>query len=429
MVPYKRTIGVERSDLPKSVPFQDKIISFKKTKFNPLLYECDLHKLKMIGDTIHVKLTRNNNLQKLLHEMIKNSCLCDLINTKPMSHINIKKQINYNEKDENGELILNDKILTILNELKILYYDDIHKQMGYPLQLWHICAILLYCGKSCNVQFSYDQIQFRHYKWPFLDTYLQEAIMILHSHERVEESEMELYCGLKNVRLENIEKEIKSGFFISHVSTSDDIHVAKMFRSNQGCILHFHPSMRRPKLIDSCDVSWISPFKHEREILFARSFINFVDDEKIHKERNAWNAKVENEDEYTQMILLTWAKYDHYIQQTMQISTMWNHKIDANLIYVALDYWYKRDISETFELLFEFEQWKSRDNNKQKYKERMNEFIKRRCCDHNINLLCTFLSEKYKKRTAVEYAAMYTINNGLPFVKRDTNLILRQKKN
>ncbi|ETO12700.1 hypothetical protein RFI_24675, partial [Reticulomyxa filosa] len=151
MVPYKRTICIERNNLPKSVPFQDIVISLnQKTKFNPLLYECDLHKLKMIGDTIHVK--------KLLHEVIKNDYLCDLIicqhiNNKKEEkkfYDNIKQQINYNEKDENGELILNDKILTILNELKILYHDDIHKQMGYPLQLHYIRAILLYCGKSCN---------------------------------------------------------------------------------------------------------------------------------------------------------------------------------------------------------------------------------------------------------------------------------------
>ncbi|ETN97460.1 hypothetical protein RFI_40069, partial [Reticulomyxa filosa] len=132
MVPYKHTIGIERSDLSKSGQFQDK-------------------KLKIIQDSIHITLARNNNLQKLFHEVIKNNYLCDLItkNLLPKGEKIIKEQINYNEKDPN-ELILNDKILTILNELKILYHDNIHKQMEYPLQLWHICAILLYCGKSCN---------------------------------------------------------------------------------------------------------------------------------------------------------------------------------------------------------------------------------------------------------------------------------------
>ncbi|ETN98076.1 hypothetical protein RFI_39446, partial [Reticulomyxa filosa] len=101
----------------------------------------------MIEDEASVKVTRNNHLQKLFHEVIENNYLCDLITIQSKQnkkeekqfYDNIKEQLNYNEKDENGELILNDKILTILNELKILYHDDIHKQMGYPLQLIHIC--------------------------------------------------------------------------------------------------------------------------------------------------------------------------------------------------------------------------------------------------------------------------------------------------
>ncbi|ETO34645.1 hypothetical protein RFI_02447, partial [Reticulomyxa filosa] len=334
IVPYKRTIDIGRNNLPKNVPFQDISLN-QKTKFNPLLYECDLHRLKLIEDTVFlINQKSNSGLQLLLHEVIKNGFLHDLIIDRlSISRKKIKKQINYNEKNPN-ELILNDLILTILNELKILYHDDIHKQMGYPLQLHQICAILLYCGKSCNENFSYEQIQFRHHNWPYLDGYMQEAIRILHKHERREENEMEVYCGLKNVRLENI-KEIKSGFFISHVSTSDDIQVAQMYRSHQGCILHFHPSMRRSNWIDSCDVSWISPFKHEREILFSRSFVgNF--DERKHTRISAWNAKVESEDEYTQMILLTWTRYDQFIQQTMNISKILNHSMDLNLIYTIL---------------------------------------------------------------------------------------------
>ncbi|ETO35254.1 hypothetical protein RFI_01810, partial [Reticulomyxa filosa] len=138
MVPYKRAIGIERNNIPKSGELDIEFtVSDQKPKFNPLLYERDLHKLKIIKDKVEIRVTVDNSLQKLLHE-------------KKQLHEKIKQQINYNEKNKNGELILNDLILTILNELKILYHDDIHKQMGYPLQLWHICAILLYCGKSCN---------------------------------------------------------------------------------------------------------------------------------------------------------------------------------------------------------------------------------------------------------------------------------------
>ncbi|ETN97882.1 hypothetical protein RFI_39644, partial [Reticulomyxa filosa] len=90
-----------------------------------------------------------------------------------------------------------------------------------------------------------------------------------------------------------------------------------------------------------------------------------------------------------------------------------------NLIYVVLNYWCKGDINQTFELLFEFEQWKFRDNNEQNYKKRINEFLNKRCCNHNINLFCIFLSKKYKGRTAIERATLNIVYNGLPFVKKD----------
>ncbi|ETO01522.1 hypothetical protein RFI_35918, partial [Reticulomyxa filosa] len=106
-----------------------------------------------------------------------------------------------------------------------------------------------------------------------------------------------------------------------------------------------------------------------------------------------------------------------YIQQTMQISAMLNHSIDLNLIYVAISY-VTGDINQ-IELLFEFEQWKFRDNNEQNYKKKMNEFLKERCCNHDINLFFIFFCEKYKGRTAIECVKTITINNCLPFVAND----------
>ncbi|ETO02384.1 hypothetical protein RFI_35052, partial [Reticulomyxa filosa] len=108
-----------------------------------------------------------------------------------------------------------------------------------------------------------------------------------------------------------------------------------------------------------------------------------------------------------------------YIQQTMQISAMWNHRIDANLVHIALDYCCNGDINKTLVLLLEFEQWKRQDNNEQKYKKRINEFLEKRCCNHNVNLFCMFRSEIYKGSTSIERAATYTVNNGLPFVEKD----------
>ncbi|ETO34246.1 hypothetical protein RFI_02848, partial [Reticulomyxa filosa] len=438
MVPYKRLINIEKGLLKgPDIEFEQ---PNEKSKFNPLLYECDVQKLKIMQSILRFKLPQNDQLHNLLHEIIMNGYLCDLITPQTGNkkdeqrlHKYIKKQIHFNKKNPN-ELILNDKILTILNELKIIYHDDIHKQMGYPLQPWNICAILLYCGKSCNVQFSYDQIKYKHDRWCYLDYYLQEAIMVLHNHEKFEEHETELYCGLKSVRLENIE-EIKSGFFISHVSTSDDIEVAKMYRSGQGCILHFHPSMRRSPYIISCDVSWISPFEHEREILFSRSFTCFFFDEKMHKEECGWNAKIEEQDEYTQMILLTWAPHDQYFQQIMQISEKWNHSVDLNLIYVILlsaqeiMTFANVNINEIVHLgLKNFQTWKNRNT---EYETKINEFMEHRCCNHDINLLSIWFRDciNYKKEfTAIEFATLNIIHNGLPFIEKDKIKWLENKK-
>ncbi|ETO27158.1 hypothetical protein RFI_09974 [Reticulomyxa filosa] len=71
----------------------------QKIKFNPLFYEYNLHKLKIIGDTVNVKLIRNNELQKLFHEVIKNDYLCNLLSEKcTMDFFHCKSMITFDLK-------------------------------------------------------------------------------------------------------------------------------------------------------------------------------------------------------------------------------------------------------------------------------------------------------------------------------------------
>ncbi|ETO06899.1 hypothetical protein RFI_30493 [Reticulomyxa filosa] len=299
--------------------------------------------------------------------------------------------------------------------------------MGYPLDLEHICAIWLYCGKSCNVEFSKDQINFKHSKWIWLDWCLHNAVRTLCFHERREEAEMELYCGLKDVRLDNAKKEIKGGNFISHVSTSADIHVARIYRSDQGCILHFHPSMRRAINIYSCDVSWISPFGSEYEILFARSFV--FGSEADHIQRKAWNAEIEEENEHTQTILLTSAEYNHFIERSIHVSAILDYTVDLNVIYVILNYG-RIDDNGTTNVLFEFQEWKHQKDNLIKYEEKRKQFMESRCCNHHLNLFCIFLSETNlfgMKKTDIQLAIMFTVTFGLPFVEKDKKTWLKKR--
>ncbi|ETO11525.1 hypothetical protein RFI_25851, partial [Reticulomyxa filosa] len=355
---------------------------------------------------------QKNELKHLLHEVINNGYLYDLIasqNTTNLQeekaiHEHIKQQIQYNESDINA-LILNDKILTILSHAKQVYRSDVHRHMGYPLELHHICAILLYCGKSCSAKFSYDQMNFKHFRWIKLDSYLQSAITILSKHERREESEMELYCELKNFKFANID-EISAGYFISYIH--------KHLKLIRRCILHFHPSMRRAKKIFSCDVSWILPFK-DCHVLFSRPHV-----ENLYYIFIQWYARVESENENTQVILLTWKYYDAFIRSVMRVSTVLNHSLDLNLINMVLIN--QGSINNATLLLSSFEKWKKENNNEERYIQKINEFVKQRCCNHQINMFCIFIRERAKlSQDIFTLAITHNIINGLPFTEKDKN--------
>ncbi|ETO00761.1 hypothetical protein RFI_36679 [Reticulomyxa filosa] len=103
----------------------------------------------------------------------------------------------------------------------------------------------------------------------------------------------------------------------------------------------------------------------------------------------------------------------------MQISAMWNHQIDFNLIYSILKCTQGK-IDQTIEFLSMFETWKLQPNNIKKYEKKKNEFIEKRCCNHDITLLSIFLEEKgVLGYTSIEFATAYTVNDGMPFVGKD----------
>ncbi|ETN98429.1 hypothetical protein RFI_39071, partial [Reticulomyxa filosa] len=118
-----------------------------------------------------------------------------------------------------------------------------------------------------------------------------------------------------------------------------------------------------------------------------------------------------------------------YIQQTMQISAMWNHSMDLNLIYLILND-NQGEINLTTACLSTFETWKLQSSNIKKYEKHKKKFIEKRCCNHNINLLSIFAEEKgFQRGTAIEIAAKYTVNNGMPFNKKDKKQIDNNKQN
>ena len=66
-------------------------------------------------------------------------------------------------------------------------------------------------------------------------------------------------------------KMIKSGYFITYVSTSWRKEVSKAFMKGDGMIIEIDKKYKERVGVYCCDVSWISKFPDECEILFARS--------------------------------------------------------------------------------------------------------------------------------------------------------------
>ena len=78
-----------------------------------------------------------------------------------------------------------------------------------------------------------------------------------------------MYSGLNGVKMDR--KTIEKGYFVTYVSTSWKKEVSKAFMGKKkGMIIEFDQEHKSG--VRCCDVSWISKFPDECEILFARSF-------------------------------------------------------------------------------------------------------------------------------------------------------------
>ena len=79
-----------------------------------------------------------------------------------------------------------------------------------------------------------------------------------------------MYSGLNGVKMNT--KSVKSGYFVTYVSTSWRKEVSEAFMGDgDGAIIRFDKDYKGDDCIACCDVSWISKFPDECEILFARS--------------------------------------------------------------------------------------------------------------------------------------------------------------
>ena len=70
-------------------------------------------------------------------------------------------------------------------------------------------------------------------------------------------------------------KQVGSGYFVTYTSTSWNQEVAVTFIQKEGMLIQFDKDYKGHSDVYCCDVSWISKFPDECEILFARS-LNWI---------------------------------------------------------------------------------------------------------------------------------------------------------
>eukprot|EP01084_Bolivina_argentea_P096781 173987_1 len=141
-----------------------------------------------------------------------------------------------------------------------------HKSMGMPLNRGEMLSLILYTGGYCNYDLCSSQRKGDYVKWKYFDYCLYRAINKLSD---VESGAFSVFTGLNNVKLDV--KSIKCGYFVTYVSTSWNKRIAESFMNNDGMIIEIDKSFKNNEYLLCCDVSWISKFPDECEVLFARS--------------------------------------------------------------------------------------------------------------------------------------------------------------
>jgi hypothetical protein len=146
-----------------------------------------------------------------------------------------------------------------------------HQLLGSPLNRAEMLALILYTGCECNWYLCLSQRNKDFHTWKWFDYNLFYAIDKLHA---VESGKYQIYTGIKNV---NLKQEMIEGYFVTYVSTSwkrnvaeEYMHVKNDIEVIGGMIIEMNRGGCTVGVVRSCDVSWISKFPDECEILIQR---------------------------------------------------------------------------------------------------------------------------------------------------------------
>ena len=184
---------------------------------------------------------------------------------------------------ENNQHKFSENFDSIRNKLKEYYgiFDILHEKMNHqrhkemdcPLTYFEMLCLILYCNGMCNHSLCQSQRDGSVLKkWPLFDVGVHTAIGSLSDYEIHDEN---IYTGIAGVFLD-INKLYTDGDksvvlqFKSNVSFTRDLNVARQFRGSDGLILGVNLHRLWTEFVtppSACDISWISSFETEQEIL------------------------------------------------------------------------------------------------------------------------------------------------------------------
>eukprot|EP01083_Nonionella_stella_P291268 991166_1 len=179
-----------------------------------------------------------------------------------------------------------------------------HKSLGLPLNKAEMLSLVMYTQCECNYDLCESQRDGNYKKWHWFDFCLYNAIYKL---SQLESAECKLFSGLCGVNFDV--KNISKGYFVTYVSSTWNKDVAMGFVGAEGMIIEIDQSIQSDKHFVCCDVSWISGFPHECEILIARStgklfYVDNVGYDKQYKTDNQFGAKIIDQNDTIQTVLL-----------------------------------------------------------------------------------------------------------------------------
>eukprot|EP01083_Nonionella_stella_P172758 593862_1 len=161
----------------------------------------------------------------------------------------------------------NNRKWTILKVVEEKLQHIRHKNIGAPLLRDGMLALILYTGCDCNYDLCTSQRNGDYDKWKWFDHCLFWAINSLSERER---GNYKVYSGLKNVKLK--QKQVTGAGFPTYTSTSWCKDVAVAFMQGKGMIIEMDATFVKDGRVGCCDVSWISKFPDEAEVLFSRTY-------------------------------------------------------------------------------------------------------------------------------------------------------------